>query len=188
MKVLGEVKIIGRSAEEIAEDLKVFLRILREDEAGGITIQGVIERWRNALKAPAAPIARVRSGLRPLVSTMPRMNWSGTEIFGTAQKTRTVGHDTTVFYKVKQMAQSGEYEYIVMNRSLKVATGLEDATTRVHPDIIGVRWNGKIDVVEVLSPGQSEKGLLKQLEEALKTLPEANRGKPSVIPNPYYSK
>ncbi len=86
------------------------------------------------------------------------------------------------------MAQSGEYEYIVMNRSLKVATGLEDATTAVHPDIIGVRWDGKVDVFEVWSPGQTDEGLMKQLKMALKTLPKANQGMPRVIANPYYSR
>ena len=35
------------------------------------------------------------------------------------------------------MAQSGEYEYIVLNRSWKVSTGLKGAAGNLRPDIIG---------------------------------------------------
>ena len=75
--------------------------------------------------APVPTVNRVPSGLQPLPAEgMLEMDWYGTKIYGAAQDTGTFGHDITVLDQVKQMAASGDYEYITMNRSWKVSTGL----------------------------------------------------------------
>ena len=83
------------------------------------------------------------------------------------------------------MAQSGEYEYITMNRSWKVTTGLKKAAGNLRPDIIGVRWNGIVDAFEVMSKSDEEEILLGRLNEGRQSLPATNRGTVRVIPYPY---
>ena len=126
-----------------------------------------------------------KSGLRPLAVGMPKMTWFGTDIYGTAQVSNTASHDIQVLRQVKKMAKSGEYEYITMNRSWKVSTGLDNAAGDLRPDIIGVRRDGRIDAFEIMSRSDSEKSLVKRLRDGLKTLPKERMGAPWVIPFPY---
>jgi hypothetical protein len=146
----------------------------------------------NALGEPAvatdATVAagnRVGSGLRPLVSDMPELIWNGTRILGKAQATKTPGHVLQIAKQVQRMAQSGEYEYITLNRSWKVSTGLKGAAGDLRPDIIGVRWDGVVDAFEVMSMSDDEADLLLRLNDGLRTLPNANCGRVRVIPYPY---
>jgi hypothetical protein len=128
-----------------------------------------------------------RSGLQPLVSDMPELNWNGTRILGTAQETQTPGHVLQIAKRVQKMAQSGEYEYITLNRSWKVTTGLDQAAGDLRPDIIGVRRNGVVDAFEVMSKRDTQTNLLRRLNEGIRTLPAQNRGAVRVIPYPYGS-
>jgi len=116
---------------------------------------------------------------------MPELTWNATKVLGTAQTTRTEGHVLQIARQVQRMTQSGEYEYITFNRSWKVTTGLKDAAGELRPDIIGVRRNGVVDAIEVMSRTDKYPQLIKRLNEGLQTLPAQNRGTVQVIRYPF---
>jgi RHS repeat-associated protein len=130
--------------------------------------------------APIATRILARSGLQPLVSDMPELVWNNTRILGKAQNTMTPGHAKVIARQVKNMAESGEYEYITLNRSWKVTTGLENASGR-RPDIIGVRRNGLVDAFEIKSKSDTKASLTKRLQEGMNTLPTRNQGSVHVL-------
>ena len=125
------------------------------------------------------------SGLRPLVRDMPELTWNGTKILGKAQETHTAGHVRQIALQVQRMAHSCEYEYITLNRSWKVTTGLKDAAGNLRPDIIGVRRSGVVDAFEVMSKRDTVPSLIQRLNEGMNTLPVQNRGEVTVIRYPY---
>ena len=97
---------------------------------------------------------------------------------------RTAGHDELIEAEALRMAESGEYEYITMQRSWRTATGREVRSRRI-PDIIGVRRNGKIDAVEIKSASDQPDALMQRLNEVMNALPDGRRGKPKILdPNP----
>ena len=88
---------------------------------------------------------------------------------------RTPGHDELIEAEALRMAETGEYEYITMQRAWRTATGRQVKSRRI-PDIIGVRRNGKIDAVEVKSATDEYKVLKRRLDEVMKTIPDERRG------------
>ncbi|MDH7475764.1 MAG: hypothetical protein QHJ74_17450 [Anaerolineae bacterium] len=73
------------------------------------------------------------------------------------------GHWDAIEQKVQEMAASGEYSEIYVNKAVSTATGGE-VQSRLRPDIIGVRKGGGYDVFEVKSPSQE----FKQLQEKIR--------------------
>ena len=63
------------------------------------------------------------------------------------------GHWNTIVQETMEMAASGEYVEIYVNKAISTATGGQ-VQSRLRPDIIGVRKSGGYDVVEVVSPSQ----------------------------------
>ena len=133
----------------------------------------------------ALDVARAteRSGLQIIFRRgMPVRFAKGTKgrrvaIYGSsASASKTAGHAKTIDRAAEEMAASGDYSHIVIgDRSLRTATGLQDASRR-KPDIIGIRNDGKVDAFEVPSTSDSEKLLKIRLKEAELTLPEELRG------------
>ena len=107
----------------------------------------------------------------------------GPTINGTVKVTKSKGvetlHAKTVDEVADKMADSGEYERIFVNRSYGTATDMNVSKRR--PDVIGVRKDGKVDVVEVVSKNDKPKQLEKRMEEGLQTLPKERRGKSSTV-------
>ncbi len=102
-------------------------------------------------------------------------------IWGQSRSTSTTpGHDSTMEAEARRMATSGEYEYVTMQRSWRTATGRVGSSTKV-PDVIGVRYNGEVDAVEVRSKTDKYKDLIQRLRKGMKTLPPEHRGEISVI-------
>jgi len=101
---------------------------------------------------------------------------------GTAQevvdKYGSTTHAATVLRISEEMARTGEYEYITMNRAWKTAVAdnppLTGLTTR--PDIIGVRRDGTVDAIEVISGGQTGPQLLGRLDQEMNSLPTHIQG------------
>ncbi len=93
---------------------------------------------------------------------------------------KTPGHDMTIAAEAVEMARSGKYEYITMQRSWRTATGRVGTSSKI-PDIIGVRYDGKVDAVEVQSRTDSEGDLRKRLRLGMATLPPERRGEYNVI-------
>jgi RHS repeat-associated protein len=162
--------------------------------SGGTEVLGGIRAARTAAATAAKKATTiaatgstrnlVKSGLSPLVSDMPELIWNGTRILGTAQETGTPGHVAAIARQVQRMAQSGEYEYITMNRSWKVTTGLKGAAGNLRPDIIGVRRTGVVDAFEVASKWDTVFDLARRLSEGMRTLPAQHQGITRVLPRP----
>ena len=93
-----------------------------------------------------------------------------TEILGNAQQTRKAGelttHGSTSQRIAEEMAESGDYTSVHLNQAVKTITD-GDVTSRVRPDVAGVRADGTVDVVEVLSPNQTSQQMTDKLQNAL---------------------
>lgn len=67
------------------------------------------------------------------------------------------------------MAASGDYVSVHMNQQVRTITNGQ-SKSNVRPDVAGVRKdNGKVDVVEVLSPKQTAAQMENKLNKALGT-------------------
>lgn len=64
------------------------------------------------------------------------------------------------------MLRTGGYEKISLHRSLSTLTGGE-IKSGLKPDVAGLRPDGKIDITEVLSPGQKAADLQAKYAGAL---------------------
>lgn len=110
---------------------------------------------------------------------IPNPSGRPTILLGTAQTVEEGAGETmhrlTVARLAHEAGKTGEYEYIVMNRSLKTATGGLSADNR-FPDITLVRRDGRVEMVEVRSNGQTAAELELKLEQMLETLPPERRG------------
>lgn len=89
---------------------------------------------------------------------------------GTAQVTKRgdeiTTHGSTSERIAREMAESGQYDRVHMNQEIRTIT--EGAnSSRVRPDVAGVRPDGRIDAVEVLSPGQRREQMEAKLNNAL---------------------
>jgi RHS repeat-associated protein len=93
------------------------------------------------------------------------------DVVGTAQKTWRSGRIPTghAFASAREalaMVKSGNYSKVALNRELSTITGGEVAS-KLRPDVAGVRPDGKIDITEVLSPGQRAGDLREKYSKAL---------------------
>lgn len=113
--------------------------------------------------------------------TLKDKNGRRVELWGQSSSASTTpGHRETIDKKARSMAESGKYEYITMQRSWRTATGRVSESRKI-PDIIGVRRDGKVDAVEVMSASDDEETLEKRLIDGLNTLPAKRRGQYEVI-------
>ena len=102
-------------------------------------------------------------------------------IYGQAgSSSTTLGHDETILETARALAKSGEYEYLTTQRSWRTATGRVGTSRRI-PDIIGVRRNGVVDGLEILSQSDLPKILENRLDEGRSTLPDWRQGDIFVI-------
>ncbi len=115
-------------------------------------------------------IARHQGGLRP----------AGREIIrGTAQGTGTPGHRFASYRIALKMARSGEYSEIFLDTSFRHA--LKTSTVLNRPDILGVRYDGRVDVVEVQSRTDRTQDLYLRNLESLSELPKEQIGSIRII-------
>ncbi len=92
---------------------------------------------------------------------------------------RTDGHARAITYWAETWATSGKYRYVLMQRSVRTAIGRTIEPGEI-PDVVAVRHNGRVDVLEVRSDSQYTTDLYSKLHGILEVLPEAVRGKPYV--------
>jgi RHS repeat-associated protein len=94
-----------------------------------------------------------------------------TDLIGKAQKTWrqgriATGHAFASARAALTMVRSGNYSSVALNRTLsKITNG--DIDSKLKPDVAGVRPDGKVDVTEVLSPGQKPAELEAKYSAAL---------------------
>jgi len=62
--------------------------------------------------------------------------------------------------------RSGDYLKIALNRTLRTLTGGE-IPSKLRPDVAALKQDGKIDISEVLSPGQNADVLREKYSVAL---------------------
>ena len=85
--------------------------------------------------------------------------------------------DETIEATAYSLAKTGKYTQIFMQRGLKTALGAIEGLSRNIADLILVRTDGKIDMIEVLSKTQREGSQHAKLKQDMSTLPEHLRGK-----------
>lgn len=104
-------------------------------------------------------------------------------IYGQAEKSSstTVGHAEAMNKLANKLAQSGDYEYITLQRSWRTATG-RVGTSGSIPDVIGVRRDGRVDAWEVQSKTDDPSVLRERLRSGLNSLPIEKQGQIQVIP------
>jgi RHS repeat-associated protein len=128
---------------------------------------------------PFTVVPRPRMSLQ--IVTAP--NGKSVRIWGQAEasSSTTPGHAEAIRAQVAHMVQSGLYSDILMQRSWRTATG-RVAKGRKIPDVIGLRWNHKVDGWEVQSITDDFSDLLLRLRNGMSTVPPKNQGTIDVIP------
>jgi RHS repeat-associated protein len=91
-------------------------------------------------------------------------------VSGTAQVTRSGGQETahaaTSQRIANEQAARTDAASVHLNQTVRTITS-GDANSAVRPDVATVRQDGKVDVVEVLSPGQDAAASAKKYSDAL---------------------
>jgi hypothetical protein len=204
-KVLAKVKSVANAARaaraaKLAEaltagtipeglDLAEGLLAVGESAApaaeGSSTVGGLAEE--------AAPIANAGAPKTSGLSVVPRPGMTSRTVTAANGRTLTVwgqaeaassttpGHAEAMNNLVNQLAATGEYEYVTLQRSWRTATGRVGESGNI-PDVIAVRRNGLVDAWEVQSATDNPATLLQRLQDGMQSLPPARRGTVQVIP------
>ena len=136
-------------------------------------IKGAIEFAQNpSFLGAAAVIVGIAPGLGDVASKGLKQldNVGAAKVFGNAQQTRKAGelttHGSTSERIASEMAQSGEFSSVHLNQSVGTITD-GSVSSGVRPDVAGVRADGTVDAVEVLSPRQTPSQMESKLSDAL---------------------
>jgi RHS repeat-associated protein len=119
---------------------------------GGAAAAGSMTRSVFSRSTPVLPVGRPVRG-------------SETRIYGYFQRAGS-GHSVASGRAAVVLARSGDYNEVHVNRWLWSVTGGK-VLSRLRPDVAGVRPDGKIDIVEILSPGQTAADLRRKYSGAL---------------------
>ena len=89
----------------------------------------------------------------------------------------TPGHAEAIEKKAQELAESGEYESVLMQRSWRTATGREakGKDARKIPDLIGIRRDGTVDAWEVQSDSDDRATLERRLDQGMRRVPVTRR-------------
>ena len=123
-------------------------------------LAAVLPGFSQAFMAAASAGGNPDSGITPIngsgmpapkIDTAP--NGRKVTIFGQSLHARanSPGHSKTIDAIKDKLVATGDYQYIFMQRTWVTATG-RISDSQLIPDVLGVRYSGKIDVWEVLSP------------------------------------
>jgi hypothetical protein len=106
-------------------------------------------------------------------------------IFGQSLSSSTTeGHASTILAHARALAESGDYAVIFMQRSWRTASNRE-ATSRLIPDIIARRKDGKFDAWEVRSNSQDAMELRIKLRAGMDSVPLEWQGEFKILdPDP----
>ncbi len=131
---------------------------------------------------PSAASAGLSVVTRPgmMVRVVNDVNGNPVPIYGQPGSSPTTpGHAEAIEAQAQSMAASGNYKYVLMQRSLGTATNRLGG--RNIANVTGVQNNDVADLFEVQSKTDDPEALLKRMEESLKTLPEESRGDTIVL-------
>jgi RHS repeat-associated protein len=107
-----------------------------------------------------------------------------TILYGQAQSSsKTPGHKEAIIDQANKMSESGEYLYILIQRSWRTALDhtYNNPLFRKIPDIIGIRKDGRIDAFEVKSNTDKTEVLQNRLKQSMEALPEEMQGEYDVL-------
>ncbi len=99
---------------------------------------------------------------------------------GRPQVTGTSGHPETSASFARGWARSGRYYLVAQDESLNRWTG-QSLYPDVKADVMGLRWDGRVDLLEVRSKSQTPQFLQNKLEATRNKLPEKMRGDIRVV-------
>ncbi len=179
----AEKEALQRDAQEAAQkDTKAIERGLDDPETTVQTLVRLSNRARSAAQYRyTSPI--IRYGMRQSQIEETIMLGTPQNTNPTRQAPEVNEHYQTVEKTGEEMAKSGEYRYIIYNRSISTGSG-GDVSGIQRPDIIGIRWDGRIDLREIVSPGQTRESQIEKLEPIMKKIPEERQGNIDAISPP----
>lgn len=127
-------------------------------------------------------IAAHKARTQPYGSQAPRppKRKSHPAIEGRVDKPRTPHHTFLQRTIADEMQATGEYARVTMRMKLSKVSGIQH-NPDIEPDNIGVHLDGRIDIIEILSPSQTREELEDKLRHALNELPPHLRGGTRVI-------
>jgi hypothetical protein len=96
-----------------------------------------------------------------------------TLIVGSAQAAGAT-HAARIMAKANELAETGKYSHIVLNRAWRTGTG-RVGTSTLRPDIIAVGRSGKVEAFEVLSPRETMQQMRRLLWQGMQSLPPQYR-------------
>ncbi len=146
---------------------------------------GALQSGPQVANSPAPQTSGLNVVPRPGMTsrTVTAPNGRTLTVWGQAEaaSSTTPGHAEAMNNLATQLAATGEYEYVTIQRSWRTATG-RVGNSRSIPDVVGVRRNGVVDAWEVQSATDVEAVLRQRLRNGMNTLPPARRGQINVIP------
>jgi hypothetical protein len=101
-------------------------------------------------------------------------------IEGENDRPRTPEHTFLQQTLAEEMQASGYYQRVGRNLPLSKFSGREHKPD-IRPDNIGLTHEGKIDMIEIKSPGQTLGRIKRKLEKALNQLPPKMRGQIHIV-------
>lgn len=120
----------------------------------GLAEKPVLVSGATAARGAAAPFVMMAAATNPALhpSKLP-VRIGKTEIVwpSAPHANETPGHWETIVQVAMKMAKSGKYKRIYVNKGINNELGAGVATPNNRPDVWGVRWDGKNDLVEVPS-------------------------------------
>jgi hypothetical protein len=124
--------------------------------------------------ATTAAASRREKEQRPL-RVVTDKNGRKVGIYGKPQEDVTDLHNKSVMKLAEDLAATGRYEYVTVNRGWKYST---DKGTSKRPDVIAVRRDGKVDAWEIESPTDNPYLLHDRVtgEDGMRSIPEGRRG------------
>jgi hypothetical protein len=114
------------------------------------------------------------------LSPVPRFDRTHPLIEGTIDSPRSATHRFLQQATAEEMQASGYYQRVGIGRPLGEFSGRQHSPS-IRPDNIGLTTDGRIDMIEVLSPSQSRARLEAKLQKAMNQLPPEMRGEFRVI-------
>jgi hypothetical protein len=132
------------------------------------------------LAAPFAASASRPTAIAAPSSAAVDKSWK-TIIQGTPQPSKTPGHTFRTYREAIEMAKSGQYEEVYINRAYSKVTGTT-TTPRRRPDVLGKRHTGQFDAVEVPSMTDNINVLRDRNIDAMNQLPANQRGNVIIAP------
>jgi hypothetical protein len=108
-------------------------------------------------------------------SAQPNRKKTYPSIEGRLDSPRTPQHTFLQRTLAQEMQETGDYTRIAMRMKLSKFSGIR-INPDIEPDNMGLHADGRIDIIEILSPSQTREMLTAKLSHALSQLPPAMRG------------